>query len=147
MSLPDDTDIYGKLIPPDSQKKVTLKSTYVKGFKYPIKPTGNNGYFSKSSGLELVKNMISSFIRTNRGERFMITDYGANLQKFLMEPLDQTTFTLIKDEVETSVRKYLGFLKLNKLQVFETRSGNLNVKLFVGLKDSQAANFNVEVRI
>ena len=147
MAIPDETNIYGKLISDNSKKSVTLKNPYVKGFNYPLKDNPGNGYFSKTSGLDLVKSMIKSFIRTNRGERFMLPDFGADLQKYLMEPLDQTTFKLIKDEVESSVGKYLDILQINKLQVFETRTNDLVVKLFVGLKDSQAANFNVEVRI
>ena len=147
MAIPDDTDIHGKIIPPKSNKAVSLKDPYIKGFKYPFNSSSGNGYFSKASGLNLIKSMIKSFIRTNRGERFMLPDYGANLQKYLMEPLDQTTFNLIKDEIEASVGKYLEILQINKLQILETRTNNLLVKLFVGLKDSESANFNVEVRI
>jgi len=95
----------------------------------------------------LMKNMIKSFIRTNRGERFMLPDYGADLRKYIMEPLDQATFKLIRDEIESSVRKYLEVVQINKIQVFETRNSNLIVKLFAGLVDSESINFNVEVKI
>tara|TARA_R100001443_G_scaffold116193_1_gene135965 strand:+ start:1841 stop:2284 length:444 start_codon:yes stop_codon:yes gene_type:complete len=147
MTIPEDTNIYGKLLPADSKKQVSLKDPYIKGFVYPLENNPGDGYFSKSSSLKLIRNMIKSFIKTNRGERFMLPDYGADLRKYLMEPLDQTTFKLIKDEIESSVRKYLGILQINKLQVFETKNNNLVVKLFVGLKNSTSTNFNVEVRI
>ena len=78
----------------------------------------------------------------------MLPDYGADLQKYLMEPLDENTFMLLKDEISKSVRRYLGgLLSSNKLQVFETSTGNLLVKLFVQLRDLESSNFNVEVRI
>jgi len=147
MTIPEETDIYGSLIGSKPKTNVTLKDAYVKGFKYPIKAENSNGYFSKASGMNLVKNMLSSFVRTNRGERFMLPDFGADLQKYLMEPLDQSTFKLLKDEIESSVGKYLDILQIDKIQVFETRSSNLIAKLFVSLRDSQAVNFNVEVRI
>jgi len=147
MTLPDETKIFGKTIPDKALKEVTLKDPFIKGFNYPLTSTAGNGYFSKASGLNLIKNMIKSFIRTSRGERFMLPDYGADLQKYLMEPLDQTTFKLIRDELETSIRKYLRVIQIDKLQVFETRSGNLMVKLFLSLKDTESVNFNVEVRI
>ena len=148
MALPDSTNVYGQTLPDKARKEVLLKDPSFKGFAYPLKANPGNGYFSKATGLDLVKNMVKSFIRTNRGERFMLPDYGADLQKYLMEPLDQTTFKLIKDEIGGSVRKYLGgLLKANKLQVFETRSGNLLVKLFLELKDIESENFNIEVRI
>ena len=147
MTIPESTDIYGKIIAPKAEKEATLKDPKIKGFSYPLKDSNNNGYFSKSSGLGLIKSMLKSFIRTNRGERFMLPDYGADLQKYLMEPLDQDTFKLIKDEIELSVRKYLSILQIDKLQIFENRDSTLVTKLFVGLKDSDSTNFNVEVRI
>tara|TARA_R100000005_G_C4946765_1_gene168959 strand:- start:513 stop:956 length:444 start_codon:yes stop_codon:yes gene_type:complete len=147
MAIPDDTSVFGKITPKKSVNQNTLKEPYVKGFDYPLKSSPGNGYFSKSSGLGLIKNMLKSFLKTSRGERFMLMDYGANLQKFLMEPLDQSTFRLIKDEIEESIRKYFRRVQVNKIQVFETRDNNLLVKLFLSIKDSTSANFNLEVRI
>lgn len=77
----------------------------------------------------------------------MLPDYGCNLRKFLMEPLDKTTFTLIKEEVETSIRRYVGIVNLDKIQAVETRSNNINVKVFCSAKDSVSTNFDVGVRI
>tara|TARA_R100000234_G_scaffold118286_1_gene98415 strand:+ start:697 stop:1143 length:447 start_codon:yes stop_codon:yes gene_type:complete len=148
MAIPQDTQIYGNQPSVQTAKQVSTKDPSIRGFVYPLEKNPGNGYFSKSTGLKLVKSMVKSFIRTNRGERFMLPDYGADLQKYLMEPLDENTFMLLKDEISKSVRRYLGgLLSSNKLQVFETSTGNLLVKLFVQLRDLQSSNFNVEVRI
>ena len=147
MAIPETTNIYGKVLADKARKEITLKDPVVQGFKYPIVPNSGRGYFSKATGMDLMKNMIKSFIRTNRGERFMLPDYGADLRKYIMEPLDQATFKLIRDEIESSVRKYLDVVQINKIQVFETRNSNLIVKLFAGLVDSESINFNVEVKI
>jgi phage baseplate assembly protein W len=147
MAIPEDTEVYGVLLPNKSKNQILDREALVKGFTYPLVKSDTEGYFSKSTGLKLAKNMLKSFIRTNRGERFMLTDYGVNLQKYLMEPLDETTFRLIKEEIETSVRRYLRIFKPSKLQVFETRTGALLIKLFVSLNDVENGGFNIEVRI
>jgi phage baseplate assembly protein W len=147
MAIPEETDIYGFILPDKSKEQVLDRDALIKGFEYPPEPNDTKGYFSKSTGLKLAKSMLKSFIRTNRGERFMVTDYGVNLQQYLMEPLDGTTFRLIKEEIETSIRKYLRLFKISKLQVFETRTGALLIRLYVSLNDIEAGGFNIEVRI
>ena len=147
MAIPTSTTTYGKLIPPKASREVTLKDAKLYGFKYPPQASPGNGYFSKSSGLDLIQSSIRSLVRTERGERFMLPDYGCNLRKFLMEPMDETTFRLIKEEIEVSFRKYLRAIKIGKLQIFETKQFNIDVKLFCSLADAKGSNFGVGVRI
>ena len=147
MAIPTTTNIYGSIIPPKALRDATLKDDKLCGFKYPPQAAPGNGYFSKSSGLDIIRSSIRSLVRTERGERFMLPDYGCNLRKFLMEPMDETTFTLIKDEIQTSFRKYLKEIKIGKIQVFETDQNNIDVKLFCSLRDAKGVNFGVGVRI
>ena len=147
MAIPTTTNTYGSIIPPKALRDVTLKDNKLIGFKYPPVANPANGYFSKSSGLDIVRSSIRSLLRTERGERFMLPDYGCNLRKFLMEPMDETTFRLIKDEIQTSFRKYLRQVSVSKIQVFETRQNNIEVKLFCSLRDAKGSNFRVKVVI
>ena len=147
MAIPTSTTTYGKLIPPKSLRDTTLKDNKLYGFKYPIQANPGGGYFSKSSGLDIVQSSIRSLVRTERGERFMLPDYGCNLRKFLMEPMDEVTFRLIKEEIEVSFRKYLRAIVIGKLQVFETKQFNIDIKLFCSIADAKGSNFGVGVRI
>lgn len=147
MAIPTTTLLYGKVIPAKASRDATLKDNKITGLVYPPPSTPGKGYFSKSSGLGLIRSSLTSLIKTDRGERFMRPDYGCNLRKFLMEPLDQTTFGLIKEEIEISVRRYLRSVSIGKIQAFETKSNNINVKLFASVKDAAGSNFNVGIRI
>ena len=138
---------YGQVAPRKVLDSTVLKSPKLTGLNYPIGTSPKNGYFSKSSDLKLVKSNLNSLIRTERGERFMRPDYGCNLRKFLMEPLDETTFSLIKEEVVVAIRRYLRTVAMNKIQVFETRGGQLKVNLFCAVKDATSTAFNIGVRI
>tara|TARA_R100000963_G_C4641853_1_gene105470 strand:+ start:413 stop:607 length:195 start_codon:yes stop_codon:yes gene_type:complete len=64
-----------------------------------------------------------------------------------MEPLDEATFSLIKEEIVISIRRYLKTVSVGKLQVFETRDSNLKVNLFCSLRDAVATSFNIGVKI
>ncbi len=138
---------HGTVAPDKVLDATTLKTPKLTGLKYPIASSPTNGYFSKSTNLDLIKSNLSSLLKTERGERFMRPDFGCNLQKFLMEPLDETTFTMIKEEVAISIRKYLQTVSLGKIQVFETRGGQLKVNLFCSLKDAISSAFSIGVRI
>ena len=147
MPISTSVTTFGTVSPDSIRKPVTLQSPKLQGLNYPIPLNPKKGYFSKNSNLQLVKTNLSSLIRTERGERFMRPDYGCNLRRFLMEPLDQATFQVIKEEVTVAIRRYLSTVTLGKLQVFETRSGQLKVNLFCAVRDAISTAFNIGVRI
>ena len=147
MAISTNVTTYGTTTPRLIQRPTVLKDPSLTGLVYPVPKSPKNGYFSKSTNLQLIKSNLNSLIRTERGERFMRPDYGCNLRKFLMEPLDEATFAEIKDEVVTSIRRYLSTVAIGKLQVFETRSGQLKVNLFCSVRDAISTAFNIGVRI
>jgi phage baseplate assembly protein W len=147
MSLPSTTVIYGKLLPKTSSNVVSDKIPKVYGFKYPFQANPGRGYFSKETGLDLVRSNLRQLIRTIRGERFMLPDYGCNIRNYLMEPLDQTTFNEIKKDVFHAINKYFSKVSTQKLQIFETESGGLNVKLFCSLNDNEAVKFETDLNV
>lgn len=147
MPISNDVTRYGTVAPDVIQKATVLKDPRLQGLNYPIPTNPKNGYFSKTTNLDLIKSNLRSLIRTERGERFMRPDYGCNLRKFLMEPLDEVTFSLIKEEIVTSIRRYLSTVSIGKIQVFETRTSQLKVNLFCSVRDAVATAFNIGVRI
>jgi len=150
MSQPTSTNVYGRVIANTNKAVVKSKVDKLTGFKYPIEESPLRGYFSKQSGKNLVTNMIKCLIRTYKGERFMLPNYGCNLKDYLMEPLDETTFESIKNSIYQSITRYLKPVKIGKLQVFEDQSyygvaNSLKVKLFCSIVDE--ANNILEVNI
>ena len=115
--------------------------------KYPLVASPGKGFFSKSSGLDLVKSAIKAVIRTERGERFMLPDFGCSLRRFLMEPVDEATFHAIRDEVRVSFSRYLKSVKVTKLRVLETRTGGIKVSLFCALKENELVNFKIDLEV
>lgn len=150
MSQPTSTTVYGKILPNTSKSLVKSKVDKLTGFKYPIEASPLRGYFSKQSGNNLVNNMLKCLLRTYKGERFMLPNYGCNLKDYLMEPLDETTFESIKTAIYQSITRYLKSVRIGRLQVFEDASyygvaNSLKVKLFCSIVDE--ANNILEVNI
>lgn len=147
MSLPTTTTVYGKLLSNVSKNISTSKISKLIGLKYPVEENPSRGYFSKSTGLDLIKNNVQIILKTMRGERFMLPDYGCNLKYYLMEPLDNTLMDTIKNDVQESISKYLSNVSILKLQVSETRTGALHVNLVCGLRDNDLVRFESGVTV
>jgi len=121
------------------------------GLGFPIGSKAKAGYFNKSSGLENIKNGIKQLLKTERGERVMLPSFGCNLRKFLFQPLDEVTFSQIREEIVTSINNYTKDVKILKLGVFDMEqqssygSNMLKVVLYLSLKEEQSSQFEVEV--
>ena len=147
MAISTNVTTYGTVTPRLLKRPTSLEDPKFQGLAYPVPLNPKNGYFSKASNLDLIKSNLTSLIKTQRGERFMRPDLGCNLRKFLMEPLDEALFSLIKEEVVTAIRRYLRTVSVGKVQAFETRTGQLKVNLFCSVRDSIALAFNFGVRV
>jgi len=152
MSKPTSTTVYGTVVTNPTKSIIKSKVDKLTGFKYPIDKEPLRGYFSKHTGKNLIVNMLKTLLRTYKGERFMLPNYGCNLKDYLMEPLDQTTFQNVRDSVYTSVKNYLKVVNLIKLQVFERQSSFglnnvMDVKLFCSIKGETNNNIEVNIKI
>lgn len=152
MAQPTTTTVYGKVISKPSQSIVKSKVDKLTGFKYPIESEPLRGYFSKEAGRSLVENMLQTLLRTYKGERFYLPNYGCNLKNYLMEPLDQTTFEAIKRDIVESVQRYLKLVTINKIQVYESQPNfgittDLNVRLFCTIRDEANNNLDIQIRV
>jgi phage baseplate assembly protein W len=147
MAIPFNTTIYGALPPNKTINRVISNDPKNVGMKYPLELSPKKGYFSKHTGIELIKSNLRQLLRTGRGERFMLPNYGCDLKKFLMEPLDETTFTSIQDEIVYSVTNYTNGININKLQIFESEENQLNVNLFCTISAENITNFNLNFQI
>ena len=154
MAANQTVNIYGQIAPryleqiPTGHRRPTL------GLNFPL---GENkkrgGFFSKVSGVRMVKDAVKQLLLTDRGERVMLPKYGCNLKKYLFQPLNESTFEAIKREILYSFHNYIVGAKVNKLAVFPMgeagpAGGNsLKVILSLELTLGDLDVFDVEVNI
>tara|TARA_R100001591_G_scaffold59503_1_gene69394 strand:- start:16 stop:459 length:444 start_codon:yes stop_codon:yes gene_type:complete len=147
MTLSPTVKVYGKTPSRRITSTVDNKLQELSGLRYPIPKSPERGYFSKAVNAKLVSSGLRDVIRTIPGERFMLGDYGCNARNFLFEPLDEGTFLAIKDDVTTSIRKYLKKVSIGKLQVTRFGESGLKILLYCAFDNAQIPYFRVGVKV
>ena len=81
----------------------------------------------------------------------MIPNYGISLQKYLFEPLDETTYYLMKNEILRTLEQYFSIVNVISLSVFSTpiqqARNELVIKLTLQVLDESLDIFDVEVTL
>lgn len=85
---------------------------------YPFKDSPQGFFLNlNSDDQRAVKADLMHLLLTSKGQRLYNPDFGTNLIKYIFEPNDSLTFNDVKNEVETTVKKYLPNLTIKKLTV------------------------------
>jgi phage baseplate assembly protein W len=154
MAANQTVNIYGTSPPTQVTYKETQQNRDIFGLNFPLganRTTG--GFFHKSSGIGLIKDAVQQLLRTERGERILLPKFGCNLRKYLFQPLDETTFESIKNEILFSFNRYIVGAKIVKISVIPygdlgPAGGNsLRVTLILKLLEEELATFDVGVLI
>ena len=117
------TTIFGKT--PDSKIKADIinvsddPETF--GVKFPLYDKDNSakGIFVKTKGFSLLKSEVSQFIRTERGERVMLPNFGLSLKKFLFEPITDDLVEAITEEIYFGFATYLPKVTVRDVKIEE----------------------------
>lgn len=93
--------------------------------KFPLTDDVENNFFLKRNEITMdaIKSNLMLLILTKKGSRYMLRDYGTNLEKFLFDPNDTLTESDIETEIKNTVNKYIPKLTINKV-VFENNDEN-----------------------
>jgi phage baseplate assembly protein W len=67
-----------------------------------------------------IKADLMHLILTRKGQRLYLPDFGTELLRFIFEPNDDLTLSMIKDEIKTVVKKYLPNLSITDIKVSES---------------------------
>ena len=142
-------DIHNPLRKTQQAKKKTL----FYGLGFPVGNFGNKGFFRKQAGVDLVKGNLRQLLLTERGERVMLPGYGVSLKRYLFDPLDEITFNMIREEVQTSITSYIRNVEILRLNVAPLDSisqeglQQIKVSLTVKIKEEEDLVFDVNVDI
>jgi phage baseplate assembly protein W len=106
----------------DEQQIDVIRQTPV-GILTPISFAQSGGtLFSMSFDVATqIKDNLKNLILTNRGERLMMTDLGANLQSLVYEYGNEDVVNQVILNISNTVKKYMPFVEL---QDFESRVEN-----------------------
>ena len=81
----------------------------------------------------------------------MLPDYGLSLKKYIFDPLDETTYFLMRTDILRTITKYFKSVNVIKLGIFADENqrdrNEILVSLTLQLLDESLEIFNVEVTI
>jgi len=117
MAINTSTIVFGNVVSRDRNSGIESKKTKTFGLAFPLGKRTQKGYLQKESGVELVKNNLRQLLQTEKGERIMLPNYGVRLKRYLFEQLTEETFGSIKQEILTSISRYVKGVKVLKLRV------------------------------
>lgn len=145
---------YGTFPDKIQSERFSSERTGIYGLNFPLgKYAATGGYFKKTTGISMIRDAVKQLLLTEKGERLMLPNYGCRLKKFLFQPLDENTFTQIKDEIKFAFSNYIVGADLLKVAVFPTgdtgpAGGNsLNIILTLRYNEDETKIFDVEAEI
>lgn len=88
---------------------------------FPFK-NSKDGFFLDINSDEnaAIKADLMHLILTRKGQRLYLPDFGTDLLRFIFEPNDDLTLSMVKDEIKTVVKKYLPNLSVTDIRVAES---------------------------
>ena len=127
------------------------------GLSVPL-VNGTSGYFQQTFDTnEQIKNNLTNFLKTRRGERRMMPEFGTQLYTLLFEQRTENLSEIMKTMISDEIRYWLPEVKILGIDVIDVENpvGDDNYKMRVSIEfsvsstgDSDVLTFDLEnVRI
>ena len=86
----------------------------------------NSTYLTKDA---IKANLINYFL-TNKNERYLNNDFGANIKTFIFEQISNDSLAFLKDDIQTKINQYFPNIEVNNLEVTQFQDTNIvNISL------------------
>ena len=91
------------------------KTRYI-NIDFPFRDSSDGSYFKMNkTDKDAIRADLLHLLLTNKGERFMLPEFGTNLIKYIFEPKDSKTITDLKLEISEAINKFIPNLQLNDI--------------------------------
>jgi len=112
--------LYGKVASPQAERgSIEVPKTQIIGLGWPIGKKNNQPFFNKTTSRDLIRSQITQLIRTKKGERPMLPNYGFEIENYLFDPLTSQLATYISNDIKRQVRQYASNVELLSIKVFQ----------------------------
>jgi phage baseplate assembly protein W len=95
------------------------------GINFPFKDSEKGFYLDMTTtDAEEVRANLMHLLLTNKGERFMLPDFGSDLLKYVFEPNDSRTISDLKADINATVAKYIPNIQVNDIVIENSTLSN-----------------------
>ncbi len=112
-------------------------SRYI-NIEFPFKDS-DNGFFLQltKTDAKAIRSDLMHLILTKKGERYFNPEFGTNLLRYIFEPNDAMTYSDIRTDIQTTVKRYIPNLEINDviIEPDETNEYKANVRIDYTITD------------
>ena len=87
------------------------------GVRLPFLPDPTTGRLGWVSGMDLIRQSVSTILDTEPGERIMLPGFGCGLRRYLMEPNTLTTRTSMEADIRSALETWEPRIRLVNVAV------------------------------
>jgi len=86
------------------------------GLNFPFKDSEKGFYLDMTTtDAEEIRASLMFLLLTNKGERFMMPEFGSDLLKYVFEPNDSRTISDLKESINVTVGKFIPNIEINDI--------------------------------
>jgi phage baseplate assembly protein W len=81
-------------------------------------------FFPTYTTKDAIRNNLLNFFLTNKTERYLNNDFGANLRAFIFEQIAQENLDFLKKDIQNLLGLYFNNIKINNLEILSSQDNN-----------------------
>jgi len=87
-------------------------------------------FFTTYTTKDAIRNNLLNFFLTNKSERYLNNNFGANLRAFIFEQIVQGNLDFLKNDIQNLLNLYFNNIKIENLEILSSPDNNeINVSL------------------
>jgi len=100
--------------------------------KLPMKLTSlDNGAATTKEMRSTIEQMLENIVNTNKGEKIMQSGFGAGIEKYLFQPINDKMKVSISSTVAAQIKKWLPSMLVEEIVVQDSKDNSL---LYINIK-------------
>jgi len=91
-------------------------------------------FFSTYTTQDAIRNNLLNFFLTNKTERYLNNQFGANLRAFIFEQITNDNLDGLKSDIQSLITQYFININIEKLDILQYPDTNeINVQLYYSI--------------
>ena len=118
-------------------KKYPLDLKVSTGIGIALPFNGNAVFRTTYLTKDAIKSNLINYFLTNKKERFLNNNFGANLKAFIFEQIISGNVSFLKNDIQTKINQFFTNINVNNLEIDQFPDTNsINIKLFYSVPNT-----------
>ena len=108
-----------------SKNRLQMAKIQKFGIKFPFTNDNVDNVYMDTNDTyaEGIKSQVAHVILTPKGQKLRDPDFGTSLIDYIFGPKDETTLSLVKEEITTQLGKYVPAVQFKNIEVYSDPNG------------------------